>query len=67
MMDHTQLELDLKAVEAETELDVSAQMSAHVVSLQCVRERRQQQQMKKVYNSILESVEHIVTTTRLFK
>lgn len=66
-MDHTQLELDLTAVEAETKLDVSAQMSAHVVSLQCVRERRQQQQLKKAYNAILESVEHIVTTTKLFK
>lgn len=66
-MDQTQLELDLRVVKAETRLDVSAPMSAHVVSLQCARERKQQQRMTKAYNAILESVQHIVTSTQRFK
>jgi hypothetical protein len=66
-MDQTQLELNLTSKSDSDDVVIAHLIPAQVIDLQVARDRKQIQKMSKVYESILESVEHIVHPDQRFK
>lgn len=65
-MDQTQLELDLQAAEEKCTVNPSNQ-SAKIVSLVHVRHEKKKRETAKLYEAILESVEHIASPDKQYK
>ncbi len=65
-MDQKQLELDLQIVQEERK-DVQRNKSAQIVDLTRALEVKRQRRMTEIYEAILESVEHIGGTDKLYK
>ena len=63
-MNHEQLELDLQATVEKT-VD-KEKRSAEVVSLQQIRAKKIAREMSKVYQAILDSVDHISPTDQKY-
>lgn len=66
-MDQTQLELNLTSKPDPDDVAITQLTPGLVIDLQTARDRKQIQKMSKVYESILESVEHIVHSDQRFK
>lgn len=67
MMDQVQLELNLLATATDAKSCAVELEPSKVVSLEDVRAKKKQQKIAKVYESILESVEHLVSPDQRFK
>lgn len=65
-MDQTQLELDLQAAEEKSEFKPSKR-SAEVVNILHVRHEKKKRAIAKLYEAILESVEHINPPGKQYK
>lgn len=65
-MDQTQLELDLQAAEEKCVVRPSKK-SAEIVSLVGARNAKKRRETAKLYEAILESVEHIASPDKQYK
>ena len=66
-MDQTQLELNLTSKPDPDDIAITHLTPGRVIDLQTARDRKQIQKMSIVYESMLESVEHIVHSDQRFK